>query len=239
MLGAEDQRLTVNTVTNNYRWVEKDVKPLKIESYISSPENYIDKIEFQLSGTYNGEDKHDVANTWQNACKEFLKDEDFQTAAASDNAWIKNLPDFKTTQNNLDVAKSIYYYLQNNYSCTDTLDIFKQADLYDVYKKQKGSVRGINLLLTAMLKNKNIFAQPVMLSTRDNGFVNPNYPIIDKFNYLICRAIINGNTYLLDATDPAIGFGELPTKCYNGYARVIDETRPDSLYLFSDSLKES
>ena len=238
-LGAQEQRLTVNAVTNNYRWAMKDLKPLKIESYISSPENYVDKIEFQLSGTYNGEDKHDIANTWQNACKEFLSEDDFQTAAANDNGWIKDVADFKTTQNKLDIAKSIYYYLQNNYSCTDTFNIFKQVDLYDVYKKQKGSIRGINLLLTAMLKSKNIYAQPVMLSTKENGFVNPNYPVIDKFNYLICRAIINGNTYLLDATNPALGFGELPAKCYNGYARVIDETRPDSLYLTADSLKES
>jgi hypothetical protein len=238
-LGSQEQRLTVNAVTNNYRWVEKDLKALKIESYISSPENYVDKIEFQLSGTYNGEDKHDVANTWQNACKEFVSEEDFQAAVTGDNGWIKDVADFKTGQNSLDIAKNIYYYLQNNYSCTDTLDIFKQTDLYDVYKKQKGSVRGLNLLLTAMLKNKGIYAQPVMLSTRENGFVNPNYPVIDKFNYLICRAIISGNTYLLDATNPVLAFGELPVKCYNGYARVIDQTRPDSLYLLADSLKES
>jgi hypothetical protein len=235
-LGAQDQNLTVSTATNNYLWVEKDLKPLKTEAFVSSPENYIDKIEFQLSATYNGENKRDVANTWQNACKEFLSDADFRESISHDISWIKDLGD--NAQNILDEAKNIYYYVKNNYTCINTLGLFKETDLYDVYKKQKGSVRGINLLLTAMLNNKNIYAEPVLLSTRENGFVNPNYPVIDKFDYLICRAFIGGKYYLLDATEPTLGFGELTGKCYNGYARVINETRPDSLYLSADSLKE-
>ena len=235
-LGAQDQNLTVSTATNNYLWVEKDLKPLKTEAFVSSPENYIDKIEFQLSGTYNGEDKRDVANTWQNACKEFLSDEDFRESISHNISWIKDLEG--NAQNVLDEAKNIYYYVQNNYACINTLSLFKETDLYDVYKKQKGSVRGINLLLTTMLNNKNIYAEPVLLSTRENGFVNPNYPVIDRFDYLICRAFIGGKYYLLDATEPTLGFGELTGKCYNGYARVINETRPDSLYLSADSLNE-
>ncbi len=239
-LGMQDEQLSVSAVTNNFVWAQKDVKPFKPESYISSPENYVDKIEFQLSGTYNGESQSAVWNTWQTACKEFFDDDDFQKATAHDNAWwIKDVPGSANPQNNLDVAKEIYYYLQNNYTCSDTSDALRPTDLVDVYKKQKGSVRGINLLLTAMLNNKGIYAQPVMLSTKENGFLNPNYPVRDKFDYLICRATINGQTYLLDAADPVLGFGKLPVKCFNGYARVIDANRPDSLYLFSDSLKET
>jgi len=238
ILGAPDRDLTVSTVTNDLRWVKKDVKPLKIEHYVSSPQNYIDRIEFQLSGTYNGESKSEVANTWQAACKDFLEEDDFQKAISGDNIWIKDPVDYKDAQGDLDIAKSIYYNIQDNYACIDTENVFKHEDLHDVYKKQKGSVRGINLLLVAMLKSKNIYAQPAMLSTRENGFVNPNYPVIDKFDYLICRAFIGGKYYLLDATEPTLGFGELTGKCYNGYARVINETRPDSLYLSADSLKE-
>ncbi len=242
----------VNTLM--HRWVQKDVMPFKVESYISSPENYIDKIEFQLSGTYNseeksaiwhtwrpynGEQRSEVWNTWQTASKEFFNEDDFQKAVAHDNAWIKDVRGSANPQNNLDVAKEIYYYLQNNYTCTDTSDALRSTDLYDVYRKQKGSVRGVNLLLTAMLNNKGIYAQPVMLSTKENGFLNPDYPVRNKFDYLICKATIDGQVYLLDATDASLGFGKLPLKCFNGYARVIDASQSDSLYLLSDSLKET
>jgi transglutaminase-like putative cysteine protease len=238
-LSAQGEILSVNAITNNFRWVEKDVQPFKSESYVSSPENYVDKIEFQLSGTYNGDTQSAVWNTWQDACKDFLDDDDFQAATSHDYGWIKDIPGSANPQNNLDAAKEIYYYLQNNYTLDETAGVLRPTNLFDVYKKQKGSVRGINLLLVAMLNNKGIYAQPVMLSTKENGFLNPNYPVRDKFDYLICRATIDGQTYLLDATDPLLGFGKLPVKCFNGYARVIDASRPDSLYLLSDSLKET
>jgi hypothetical protein len=160
ILGAPDRDLTVGTVTNNFRWVKKDVKPLKIEHYISSPKNYIDRIEFQLSGTYNGESKSEVVNTWQAACKDFLEEDDFQKAMSGENVWIKDAIDYKDAQTDLDIAKSIYYNIQDNYACTDTENVSNMWIYAMFIRNKKGSVRGINLLLIAMLKNKNIYAQP-------------------------------------------------------------------------------
>ncbi len=65
--------LPVIATTVNHRWVEKDAKPLNPESYISSSDNYIDKIEFQLSSTYNGQDKSTVLNTWESLSAYFAE----------------------------------------------------------------------------------------------------------------------------------------------------------------------
>ena len=229
------QQLVVRANTTNHRWVQKDIRPLNAESYISSPNNYVDKIEFQLSGTYNGEEKFDEISTWKSVSTHFLNRKDFVQALAGDNSWIKDV-DGADINDEFQTAKSIYYYVQNNYTCTDDKDIWTYADLYDIYKKQKGTVRELNLLLIAMLKNKGIYAEPVILSTKSNGFVNPYYPVLNKFNYIICRSVINGKVYLLDAANPILGFGQLSTECYNGYARVVNTHRSDSLYLVSDSL---
>ena len=229
--------VTANTV--NYRWAEKDLQPLKIENYFSSLTNYVDKLGFQLSGIYDGEDSASVLNSWKKISEYFLYDDDFKQAVSKENTWIKDLPRFKDGESGLDIAKDIYNFLQTNYTCVDDEDVFSYMDLYDVYKKQKGTVRGINLLLMAMLNNKGIYTEPVLLSTRDNGIMNPDYPLLDNFNYLICRTFIDGKVYLLDATNSVLGFGELSNKCYNGYARVIHATRSDSLYLFTDSLNET
>lgn len=229
--------LLVTSNTVNYYWAEKNVKPLTPENYISSLSNYIDKIEFQLAATYNGEDKSQVINTWPALSSYFLKQRDFQEALTEDNEWIKDLDNFKTKEPELDVAKDIYYYIQSNYTCTDASDVNGSMDLYDVYRKHKGNVRNINLLLVAMLRHKGIYAEPVMLSTKENGFINPSYPVLDKINYLICHTLIGGKSYLLDATNSVLGFGQLDEKCYNGYARVIKDY-PDSLFLSSDILKD-
>ncbi len=228
------RELFVEANTINHRWVEKDVQPLKAESYISSPGNYADKMEFHLASTYNGEEKSNEIKTWKEVTAHFSNKKDFIQAFSGDNSWIKDLPG-SISDGDLEKAKDIYYYVQDNYTSTDN-SINKYADLYDVYRTKKGTVRSINLLLIAMLQSKGIYAEPVMLSTKENGFVNPNYPVLDKFNYIICRSVINGKVYLLDAADPVLSFGQLSTDCYNGYARIINTNRSDSLYLLSDSL---
>jgi hypothetical protein len=52
----------------------------------------------------------------------------------------------------------------------------------------------------------------------------------------LCRAIIDGKTFFLDASEPHMGFVHLPLRCYNGDARVINKQtevvvfNPDSVH---------
>jgi hypothetical protein len=50
-------------------------------------------------------------------------------------------------------------------------------------------------------------------------------------------ATIDGKKYYLDASRPQLGFGWLEAECYNGYAKVIDETAT-GIELLPDSLLE-
>jgi hypothetical protein len=64
-------------------------------------------------------------------------------------------------------------------------------------------------------------ADPAILSTTGNGKPSPNYPEMEVFNYLICRLKTDSAVYLLDASQPRLGFGILDKSCYNDFARVI------------------
>jgi hypothetical protein len=64
--------VTANTI--NYRWAERNLQPLKIENYFSSLTNYVDKLGFQLSGIYDGEDSASVWNSWKEISEYFLYD---------------------------------------------------------------------------------------------------------------------------------------------------------------------
>jgi hypothetical protein len=99
-------------------------------------------------------------------------------------------------------------------------------------------VGDLNLLLVALLRQKRISADPVLLSTRDHGFNLINYPVMDRLNYVICRTKINGRIYYLDASHPQLGFGQLPGSCYNGHARIISEQDSGSVFFNADSVME-
>ena len=82
-----------------------------------------------------------------------------------------------------------------------------------------------------------INADPVILSTRSHGFANPIYPLLERFNYVICIIHTNGEDVFLDASQPRLGFGRLTPECYNGSARIVNGDATD-INFSADSLKE-
>ena len=53
------------------------------------------------------------------------------------------------------------------------------------YLEGEGNVADINLLLIAMLRSQGVDANPVLVSTRNNGI--PLFPTRKGFNYVICK----------------------------------------------------
>jgi hypothetical protein len=123
-------------------------------------------------------------------------------------------------------------------TCTRHAALKIGTTLKESYKNHSGSVADINLLLAVMLRHEGITANPVILSTRDNGFTSEIYPLLDRFNYVTCHAEIDGVSYDLDASSPYNGFAKLPPGCYNGHARIITKEAAMPVYFEADSLKE-
>lgn len=88
-----------------------------------------------------------------------------------------------------------------------------------------------------MLKHEKINADPVMLSTRSNGTTYELYPLRSQYNYVVVKADIGTAPDFMDATEPRLGFGHLPVRCYNGHARVVNEVA-QPLYFTPDTLME-
>lgn len=226
--------------TINSIWAMKNVPALKEEAFTTSMSNYIAKIEFQLSATHypNQPVKHILA-TWNEMAAEYMKDEDFGLGLTERNAWMDDelkalSPDSASV---LEIAKKIYANVRDNYTCTDHNATYLSQSLKKVYQTKKGNVADINLLLIAMLRNRGFNADPVLLSTRSHGKAMESYPIRGKFNYVICRVEVGGQYYLLDATEPDMGFGRLPLTCFNGSGRIVSD-KPYLVQLSADSLKE-
>jgi len=223
----------------DYRMVMKNVPALKEESFTSTLDNHIAKIDFQLASYSHPLTPRDVMGNWTDVTKELLKDEDFGLQLSRDNGWMSD--DLKIAMkgatSDLDKAKNIYQYLQNNFTCTEYNRLYTGQPLKNILKEKKGSEVEINLLLVAMLRKSGLPADPLMLSTKSHGYALSVYPIMDKFNYVVCRTAIGGRTFYLDASRPRLGFGFLNWECYNGHARVINQ-EATSVEFSSDSLNE-
>lgn len=234
-------KINLDAKININLWAMKDIPGLKLEKFISSFKNYISKIEFQLSVVkYPGQQPQLFFNSWDDVSRLLLEDEDFGVPLNRSGNWmdeeVKLMVSGET--NDMDKAKKILDYLKKNFTCTGN-GIYLSDNLKNTFKNKKGNVADINLLLTYILRHEKISAEPVILSTRSNGYINELYPVIERFNYVICDALIDGKRYYMDATQPKLGFGHLPLKCYNGYARVVSSESPGAIYLLADSVEES
>jgi len=240
--GADrDEQYTFDDNVVTHRWVMGNVPALKEEPFTTTVDNYVVKIEFQLSGyQFPNMPYENKMSSWVGLSEGMLKDDDFGADLNRNNSWLDD--DMKTitkgVTGSLEKAQKIYAYVRDNFTCTSHSSLWLSNPLKTVYKNKNGSEADLNLLLAAMLIHEKINVDPVILSTRAHGFTHQMYPLLSRFNYVIVRAIIDSSSYNLDASEPWLGFGRLPLRCYNGDARVMNKERSTYITLDANAMVE-
>jgi hypothetical protein len=237
---AGSSSFTISAMAKMKRWVMKDIPSLKSESFITTLENYRSKIEFQLSSIrYPDQAPIMVMENWQKVTTDLMQDEQFGLAMNKVDNSLEDLikPAVNGVADQTEKAKRIYEYIRDNFTWNGSRGIYTSGNLKNVLKTKTGSIGDLNLMLIAALKSFGYTAYPVILSTRDRGYTHELYPLMDRFNYVVCAVLIGQNDFLLDASDPDLGFGRLPNRCYNGHARVLMQ-EPLPISLAADSIME-
>jgi hypothetical protein len=235
--------LKVNTPIQHRKWVIKNSPGLKEEVYVSSVDNYCKKLEFQLSEyRFPQQPVEQIMESWPKVAKKLMEREDFGLAISKSNDWLNVHLKLiiKEQTKTEEKVKSIYEYLRENFSITSNygITINDNNSLKEVFKKKNGTTSEINLLLIAMLKHENIDCEPVLVSLRNRGKITTSYPLIDRFNYLICEVPLKDKVLYLDASVPMLGFNKLQQSCYNGNAWSITTEIQKPINFLADSLKE-
>lgn len=226
----ESGSANANCVISTY--IMKDIPAFINEDYMTSRDNYLARIEYELK-TFRGFDgrvEH-ITKSWKTVDNEIKKDTDLGRELQKQSR-VKGIFSNEITQYNnpLDKAKAILKYVQKNYSWNEKFNLFENISVKNLLNEKSGSVGDINTLLYLLLKEYNIDVKPIILSTRSNGFITQIYPVLTDFNYLIVKADIDGKTYLLDATEDYLYFGQIPFRCLNQYGRELNFNSIGSLY---------
>ncbi len=186
-----------------------NVPALKDESYITTIDDYIPMIEFELQSTqFPGEMVKDFNGSWPKIIKELADDENFGLFI-NKNSYAKSvLPGIlKGEKDTLAMTKLIFDYVINNVKWNQEGGKYASAtNPKAVFDKKSGNTGDINLSLISLLKEAKITSYPLLVSTRDNG-MHPGYPMISKFNSVLAQVVINNKNILLDATDKDMPLG--------------------------------
>ncbi len=206
------------------QYIITDIPAFIEEDYLSSRQNFINRIEFELSEVtmLDGFTKK-FSKTWKDVDKEIKRDQRIGKQLNKSSLTKNILPQsIKNLPNNLEKATAIYNYVKVNYKWNGEYKIFSNVDLRELLEVNSGNISSLNILLHNLFKEEGFTVNPVLSSTRRNGLLTKLYPILSEFNYLTVRLQLDDTTYFLDASEKHLPFGELPLRALNSYARLLD-----------------
>jgi hypothetical protein len=224
-----------NSSCGIYKYVMKDIPAFIEEEYMTTRLNYLSRIEYELKvfRSFNGS-VDNITKDWKSIDNDLKRDTDLGKQLRRNSIVKKLLNDTITSENDkLTKAKKILEFVQNEYTWNKEFNVLENVSIKDLINKKSGNVGEINALLYNLLVTNNIEATPILLSTRNNGFITQVFPVISDFNYLIIKVNINGEVYLLDATDEYLTFGQIPFRCLNSHGRLIDLDKESEWYPIS------
>jgi hypothetical protein len=210
----------------------KDIPAFVAEDFMTTESNYLAKIDYELNVFRGFDGKVDKINkSWKDTDLEIRRDTDFGRMM-NKGSLARNVLDDVTisAKNDLEKTIDIYNYVRDHFNWNGEHKLFNDVSLKNLTKEKTGTATELNMLLYNLLIENDIEAKPLLISTRDNGFITKIYPVISDYNYVLIHVSIDGETYLLDANDDYLSFGQIPFKCLNQYGRLFNTKKGSSWF---------
>lgn len=207
-----------------HKFIMKNVPAFNDEEYITSINDYIIKIDFQLSriNRTNGASVN-VINTWTDLIKELLKDENVTKFAKKCEKLSGKLfsPDSIMYKSQKEKFDFILDYVKANFNWNKYNAKYSSKSPNDLLKDKFGNSADLNLLVVGLLNASGIEAFPLLLSTRNNGKIKADYPYLSAFNYVLIATNIDDKLILSDATEVLCQNDRIPFRCLNDKGLLI------------------
>lgn len=209
----------------SYRFVVENGAAFRDEPYITTTLDYVSKIDFELASIdWTGVLTKNFSLDYASMNKTLLVDYNLEEQLRKTN-FLKNIAKEIKAKNadTLSQWRAAKNYVFSNIKWDGKSSIYSTG-LKKVFDKKEGDAGDINLLLTALLREMGYDANPLILSTRSNGYINETYALLKKFNYLLAYMNYYGKDIFLDATDEFADVGIVPTRCLNKKGWLVHPT---------------
>ncbi|HEU5292706.1 MAG TPA: transglutaminase domain-containing protein, partial [Cyclobacteriaceae bacterium] len=218
-------RPTINESKHNgdiQRIVVTNAPAFKEEPYMSSKENYISRLSLHLEKLWApGQMERSFIKQWGYVAALVYESDLWLQIKAS--FFLKKIAEEQTAgiDDPEKKVQALYDYVKKNVAWDETTDVYPDHQFKEVLEKKKGTSSEINGLLISLLMKLDIDANPVLLRTRERGFIKPFIPMASQFNDVICHIQIGEKTMLIDATNKGLPITALPERCLNGAGLVV------------------
>lgn len=213
---------TKTSVNERYRcYTAKNVKAFKEEEYVDNIDNYTAVLKHELSAvTMPNQGVKKFATDWKTVAKKIYEHNDFGRELKYNSYFEDDVNPLLTgTTNDEEKALAVFNYVKSRMNWNGEERYVCETGVKKAYEAKVGNTAEINLMLTAMLRYAGLDADPVLVSTRDNGVAQ--YPTRLAYNYVIAAVKLKDKTILLDATSKYSQVNVLPIRTLNWKGRLI------------------
>lgn len=206
------------------RWVAKEVPAFKSEPFVNNSKNYLSRMYIELSSIHiPGYLYEDYATNWTDVAKLLTKDDNFGGQLSQLNLFPNSLAkEIKVSSSTPEEKMEKAYNAIKKIKWDNDESIWCSTNgLSYAFNKKIGNCSDINMNLILLLRKLDLNANPVVLSTRDNGQIPPFSVSLQRLNYVVAHVSIGDKTYLLDATDENLSVGDLPERTINGKGLLV------------------
>lgn len=203
---------------------EDNIPAIKEEAYAGNMNNYISKMSLELSAILDdyGAPEKSFSSSWEKVAKSIYDRDNF-------GGQIKRTRFFKDDVEPLvagvdspfEKAAILTNFVKSKVKWNGYYGFSAYKGIKEAYNEGEGNVGDINLLLISMLKSQGVNANPVLISTRNNGV--PLYPTRKGFNYVVCLVENQGQFVLIDASEIYSTLNVLPERALNWQGRLIKD----------------
>jgi hypothetical protein len=205
-----------------FTWAMKDQEAIKDLPFMTTPNDYKAKIDFQLTEFSIPEKgiQEDIVKSWDNVIDRLLEDEfsPYLEAAKGYDQKLKSLKIYSLSYP--ERIKTIFQYVSDSYNWNHIYGIYPEKRPDEVMETKTGTGSEMNLLLTGLLRKADIEAYPVLVSTRDHGSVSKKFVLPNQFNHIVVY-VPGDQDLLLDTITGDRPLHNLPISDLNGQGLLI------------------
>jgi len=202
---------------------KENIPALKDEPYAGNINNYRSSIEYELqSFDFPQQPTKHFSTDWNSVSKTVYQSSDFGNQLLKRFYFEEDLKQaIAGATSTDDKILRILALVKQKIKWNEYYGKFTDKGTKKAYKDGVGNVADINLNLVTMLRKAGFDANPVLVSTINNGI--PIYPTIAGFNYVIAHIKTVKGDILLDATEKYSMPNVLPTRVYNFQGMLIKD----------------
>lgn len=200
---------------------ESNIPALKEEELIASINNYRAKLGLELTAVQkSGGGFETYSTTWEKVSKTIYDSPNFGEQIKRSNFYASDIePLLVGISEPFTKAFLLQNFVRSKVKWNGLYGYYAANGIRNAYKDGSGNVADINLLLVSMLQASGVNANPVLISTRNNGI--PLFPTRSGFNYVVCMVETDEGYALFDATENFSSPNVLPTRALNWQGRLI------------------